>query len=196
MPAFTVRRAQITAIITGVLGVLLALATPLMPVKQTVAEISWPQSGTVESVSSPLFSYAPIDLEIDIPCRAVDDLPQGKTVLLSTTSPSAPKASDRGLFARVTNSSAPTVEVVTRNIPILSAPSPKSGRPTARRSRSGPRPTPSPQSSSVSPIPRATRARPGPARTTFPAGINGLRSRGCSPSSADRRRRCPASEPT
>ncbi|NLG48444.1 arabinosyltransferase domain-containing protein [Gordonia sp. (in: high G+C Gram-positive bacteria)] len=122
MPAFSVRRAQITAIITGVLGVLLALATPLMPVKQTVAEISWPQNATVESISSPLFSYAPIDLEVDIPCRAVDDLPQGKTVLLSTTSPSAPKASDRGLFARVTNSSEPTVEVVTRNIPILSAP--------------------------------------------------------------------------
>ena len=122
MPAFSVRRAQITAIVTGLLGVLLALSTPLMPVQQTVAQVSWPQNGTVGSVSAPLFSYTPIDLEVDLPCRAVDALPQGKTVLLSTTSPSAPNATDRGLFARVTTSSTPTVEVVTRNIPILSAP--------------------------------------------------------------------------
>ncbi len=100
---------------------LLALSTPLMPVKQTVAQISWPQSSTVESVSAPLFSYTPIDLDVAIPCRAVDALPAGKTVLLATTSPSAPKATDRGLFVRVTTSAQPTVEVVTRNIPILSA---------------------------------------------------------------------------
>ncbi|WFN93011.1 arabinosyltransferase domain-containing protein [Gordonia sp. LUNF6] len=122
MPAFTVRRAQITAIVTGALGVLLALATPLLPVKQTVAEVSWPQHGVVESVSAPLFSYAPINLSVDIPCSAVGSLPAGKTVLFSTTSPSAPKATDRGLFVRVTGSENPSVEVVTRNIPILSAP--------------------------------------------------------------------------
>lgn len=122
MPAFSVRRAQLTAIITGILGALLALATPLMPVTQTVAQVSWPQHGTVGSVSAPLFSYTPIDLEVDIPCRAVDALPQGRTILLSTTAPSAPNAADRGLFARVTTSATPTVEVVTRNIPILSAP--------------------------------------------------------------------------
>ncbi|MGB3695951.1 MAG: arabinosyltransferase domain-containing protein [Gordonia sp. (in: high G+C Gram-positive bacteria)] len=122
MPAFTVRRAQLIAIVTGILGVVLALATPLLPVKQTVAQVSWPQNGVVESVSVPLFSYVPIDLSVDLPCRAVDALPAGESVLLSTTSPSAPKAPDRGLFIRVTGSQQPSVEVVTRNIPILSAP--------------------------------------------------------------------------
>ncbi|MGB3304286.1 MAG: arabinosyltransferase domain-containing protein [Gordonia sp. (in: high G+C Gram-positive bacteria)] len=122
MPAFSVRRAQLVAIVAGILGVFLALATPLLPVKQTVAEVSWPQNGVVESVSAPLFSYAPISLNADIPCRAVESLPEGESVLLSTTSPSAPKASDRGLFVRVTGSANPNVEVVTRNIPILTAP--------------------------------------------------------------------------
>ncbi|WP_026918489.1 arabinosyltransferase domain-containing protein [Gordonia shandongensis] len=124
MPGFTVRRAQTTAIITGLLGLLLALATPLLPVKQTVAEVSWPQNGTVGSVSAPLISYQPISFRADIPCSAVADLPSGRSVLLSTTSPSAPKATDRGLFVRVTGSGPDdrAVEVVSRNVPILSVP--------------------------------------------------------------------------
>ncbi|WP_344779573.1 arabinosyltransferase domain-containing protein [Gordonia caeni] len=127
MPSFSVRRAQITAIVTGLAGFLLALLTPLLPVQQTTAEISWPQENTVGSVSAPLISYAPITLEASIPCSAAGDLPSGQSVLLSTTSPSAPKAAERGLFVRVTGNTgaadAPqSVEVINRNIPLLSVP--------------------------------------------------------------------------
>ncbi|GAA4742782.1 arabinosyltransferase domain-containing protein [Gordonia alkaliphila] len=127
VPSFSVRRAQVTAIITGLLGFFLALLAPLLPVEQTTAEISWPQEGTVNSVSAPLISYAPVTLEAAIPCAAVAELPRGQQVLLSTTSPSAPKAAERGLFVRVTGSSDALaadrfVEVVNRNIPLLSAP--------------------------------------------------------------------------
>ncbi|MCF8607545.1 arabinosyltransferase domain-containing protein [Gordonia sp. HY442] len=127
MPSITARRAQITAIVTGLLGVLLALATPLLPVQQTVAEISWPQQDTVGSVSAPLISYAPIDLTATVPCTAVDRLPADASVLLATTSPSAEKAQQRGLFIRVTGErSTPeasrTVEVINRNMPLVSAP--------------------------------------------------------------------------
>ncbi|MEZ5212334.1 arabinosyltransferase domain-containing protein [Gordonia sp. (in: high G+C Gram-positive bacteria)] len=127
MPSFSVRRAQVTAIVAGLAGLILALLTPLLPVSQTTAEISWPQRDVIGSVSAPLISYAPIDLSASIPCTAVDDLPAGRHVLLSTTSPSAPKAGSRGLFVRVTGGnddpSAPrTVEVVNRNVPLLSAP--------------------------------------------------------------------------
>ncbi|MCF8588882.1 arabinosyltransferase domain-containing protein [Gordonia liuliyuniae] len=127
MPSITARRAQITAIVTGLLGVLLALATPLLPVKQTVAEISWPQADAVGSVSAPLFSYVPIELTASVPCTAVDRLPDGASVLLSTASPSAEKAQQRGLFIRVTGErSTPeasrSVEVINRNMPLVSAP--------------------------------------------------------------------------
>lgn len=131
MPSTSVRRAQLAALIAGLAGLLLALATPLLPVTQTTAEIDWPQRDIVGSVSAPLISYAPITLDASIPCAAVNDLPAGATVLLSTTSPSAPKAGSRGLFVRVTGGDTAatgdgaaadrTVEVVNRNLPLLSA---------------------------------------------------------------------------
>ncbi|GEE00420.1 arabinosyltransferase A [Gordonia spumicola] len=127
MPAFTVHRAQIVAVVTGLLGLVLALATPLLPVKQTVSEISWPQNGSVNSVSAPLMSYVPIDFTASVPCSAVKSLPADKSVLLETTAPSAAKSTQRGLVVRVTGEQAtPTakrsVEVINRNIPLVSAP--------------------------------------------------------------------------
>ncbi|MFT3660497.1 MAG: arabinosyltransferase domain-containing protein [Gordonia sp. (in: high G+C Gram-positive bacteria)] len=127
MPLLSVRRTQVIAIVAGLAGLILALATPLLPVKQTTSEISWPQQGRIGSVSAPLISYAPISLAASIPCAAAGDLPSDGRVLLSTTSPSAPKAAERGLFVRVTGSTddpaaTRSVEVVNRNYPLLSAP--------------------------------------------------------------------------
>ncbi|MFZ2511191.1 MAG: arabinosyltransferase domain-containing protein, partial [Gordonia sp. (in: high G+C Gram-positive bacteria)] len=123
----SVRRAQLTALIAGLAGFLLALLTPLLPVEQTTAEISWPQNDTIGSVTAPLISYTPIDLRATIPCSAAGQLAADDTVLLSTTSPSAPKATERGLFVRVTTAAEAgaagrTVEVINRNSPLISAP--------------------------------------------------------------------------
>ena len=38
------RTARLIAIVAGLLGTLLALATPLLPVEQTTAELNWPQN--------------------------------------------------------------------------------------------------------------------------------------------------------
>ena len=126
MPAQTVRRARIVAIITGLLGFFMALATPLMPVNQTTAEITWPQQGTVGSVAAPLIGYVPIDFDAVIPCSAVDALGPDDSVLLSTTPKQASKAAERGLFIRKTGAPTDpperqTVEVVIRNMPLVSA---------------------------------------------------------------------------
>ena len=126
MPAQTVRRARIVAIVTGLLGFLLALATPLMPVEQKTAEINWPQNGQIDSVASPLIGYTPVDLDVTIPCNAVDDLPPGGSVLLSTTPKQAEKSAERGLFIRKTGAAdSPAdrqgVEVVIRNVSLISA---------------------------------------------------------------------------
>ena len=40
------RTARLIAIVTGLLGAFLALATPFLPVVQTTAVVNWPQYGT------------------------------------------------------------------------------------------------------------------------------------------------------
>ncbi|GAB04506.1 putative arabinosyltransferase [Gordonia amarae NBRC 15530] len=102
---------------------MLALATPLMPVKQTSAEIHWPSAtGPVTSVSAPLTAYVPITMSATIPCAVIDHLGPDGTVLLSTTPKDAEKSAQRGLTVRKTGSSNGTsIEVVIRNVPIVAA---------------------------------------------------------------------------
>lgn len=97
-----------------------------MPVHQTTAEITWPQNGKINSVTAPLISYVPIDLDVSIPCSAVGQLRAGESVLLSTTPKGAEKSPERGLFIRKTGSPTDgsdkqTIEVVNRNVPLVSA---------------------------------------------------------------------------
>ena len=151
VPAPTVRRAKLLAIVTGLLGLVLALATPLMPVKQTSAEIDWPaQTGPVTSVSAPLTAYVPVTMSATIPCAAIDHLGPDGTVLLSTTPKDAEKSAQRGLIVRKTGSSNGTsVEVVIRNVPIVAATVAQMRARIAAPSPSGPPPTRSAPSSSA-----------------------------------------------
>ena len=55
-------------IVTGLLGAILALATPFLPVQQDAASISWPQNGSLTNVEAPLVSYTPQQLHESIPC--------------------------------------------------------------------------------------------------------------------------------
>ena len=117
------RTARIVAIVAGLLGAALAIATPLLPVKQTTAQLNWPQNGVLQSVNAPLIGYVATDLTVTIPCRAAAGLagPQnaGKTVLLSTVPKQAPKAVDRGLLIERVNND---LLVIVRNTPVVSAP--------------------------------------------------------------------------
>jgi arabinosyltransferase C len=117
------RTARIVAIIAGLLGAALALATPFLPVNQTTAELNWPQNEVLQSVNAPLIGYVATDLTISVPCRAAAGLagPQnaGKTVLLSTVPKQAPKAVDRGLLIERVNND---LLVIVRNTPVVSAP--------------------------------------------------------------------------
>ena len=114
------RTARLVAVVAGLLGAALAVLTPLMPVKQTTAQLNWPQNGVLSSVTAPLISYVATDLAISIPCRAADGLqPTGRTVLLSTVPKQAPKAVDRGLLIQRANDD---LVVVVRNTPVVVAP--------------------------------------------------------------------------
>ena len=114
------RTARLIAIVAGLLGTLLALATPLLPVEQTTAELNWPQNDVLASVDAPLIGYVATDLEITVPCSAAAGLEErGRTVLLSTVPKQAPKAVDRGLLIERVDDD---LLVIVRNTPVVVAP--------------------------------------------------------------------------
>lgn len=117
------RIARWVASVAGLLGVLLAVATPLLPVDQTTAQLNWPQNGSFGSVEAPLIGYVATDLNITVPCQAAAGLAgrgnPGKTVLLSTVPKQAPKAVDRGLLIVRANDD---LVLVVRNVPAVTAP--------------------------------------------------------------------------
>ncbi len=117
------RIARLVAVVAGLLGAVLALATPVLPVSQTTAQLNWPQNSTFESVEAPLIGYVATDLNVSVPCAAATGLagPQNasKTVLLSTVPKQAPKAVDRGLLIQRANED---LVLVVRNVPVVTAP--------------------------------------------------------------------------
>ncbi|WP_051574760.1 arabinosyltransferase domain-containing protein [Mycobacterium sp. URHB0044] len=113
------RTARAVAVVAGLLGALLAIATPLLPVTQTTAKLNWPQNGVLQSVDAPLIGYVATDLEITIPCSAAAGLTGPRTVLLSTVPKQAPKAVDRGLLIERVGDD---ILVIVRNTPVVSAP--------------------------------------------------------------------------
>ncbi|MGV9611822.1 arabinosyltransferase domain-containing protein [Nocardia xishanensis] len=111
--AFT--RYRLIALVSGLLGFVLALLTPLLPVRQDQAALDWPQPGTAD-VEAPLVSYVPLRLEATLPCSA---LSSGAGTLLSTIPVASGQASPKGLVVSVADG---TLSVLQRDIPLLSAP--------------------------------------------------------------------------
>ncbi|MGB7361972.1 MAG: arabinosyltransferase domain-containing protein [Rhodococcus sp. (in: high G+C Gram-positive bacteria)] len=115
--AFT--RTKIVAIVTGVLGALLAIVTPLLPVQQNSASISWPQGGALTSVNAPLVSYNPLSLTATVPCSALSAAAPG-TLVFSTIAPQSPDVRRVGMVVRTTD--AGEVTVVLRDALLLTVP--------------------------------------------------------------------------
>jgi arabinosyltransferase C len=117
------RIARLVATVAGLLGALLAIATPLLPVNQSTAQLNWPQNGTFNSVEAPLIGYVATELNLTVPCQAAAGLTgprnAGKTVLLSTVPKQAPKAVDRGLLLQRVNGD---LVLIVRNVPVVAAP--------------------------------------------------------------------------
>ncbi len=170
-------------IVAGVVGVALAVAAPLLPVRQERASLDWPQPQSMQ-LSAPLVDYVPLSLELSVPCTALRDL-TGATVL-ATVPPQAPRAGSKGLVARIEDrpETGRTLAVVLRDRLLLSASlaeiaggAPLSGGPGSSESRpSGTDPSGSTPPSGTapppgtSPPPGATPPPPGAARSDAPAG--------------------------
>ncbi len=112
-----VNRLKRTAIISGLAGLILFLLTPFLPVDQEQSSFSWPQDDDLTSVTAPLMSYHPEDLDLSLPVGEVRDLNDGETTVLSTVPEDAEDATLRGMFVRSTPDG---LDVVVRNSVALS----------------------------------------------------------------------------
>ncbi|RDH11396.1 arabinosyltransferase, partial [Tsukamurella pulmonis] len=97
------RIARIAAVVAGLVGLVLAIATPLLPIKQTAVTIDWPQSGSLAPVTAPLTMYKPLQVNATIPCAVAAAAPSDRQTVLAATTP--PAAGDRartaGLYVTV-----------------------------------------------------------------------------------------------
>ncbi|WP_100495290.1 arabinosyltransferase domain-containing protein [Mycobacteroides abscessus] len=99
-------RARVIALVAAVIGVLLCVLVPLLPVRQATTEIHWPQAdadGNITSVTAPLVSGAPLFFEAHIPCTAIATLPPAGGIVLSTIPDGGLEASKHAIFIRATN---------------------------------------------------------------------------------------------
>ena len=78
------------ATIAGLIGFVLSVATPLLPVVQTTATLNWPQNGQLNDVTAPLISETPVSMTATVPCDVIRSMPPGGGMVLGT----APKGGD------------------------------------------------------------------------------------------------------
>ena len=125
-----VRVTRWVATIAGLIGFVLSVATPLLPVVQTTATLNWPQNGQLNSVTAPLISLTPVDVAVTVPCSVVRALPPDGGVVLST----APKkGKDAALNALFVVASSQRVDVTDRNVVIASVPRDQAESPQCQR---------------------------------------------------------------
>ena len=125
-----VRGTRWVATIAGLIGFVLSVATPLLPVVQTTATLNWPQNGQLNSVTAPLISLTPVDVTATVPCSVVRALPPDGGVVLSTAPKKGKDAALNGLFV-VANSK--RVDVTDRNVVIASVPRDQAESPQCQR---------------------------------------------------------------
>jgi arabinosyltransferase B len=111
--------ARWVATIAGLIGFVLSVATPLLPVVQTTATLNWPQNGTLGNMTAPLISQAPVSLTVTVPCEVVRGMPPTGGLVLGT----APKqGKDAALNALLINVTSDHVDIIDRNIVVASVP--------------------------------------------------------------------------
>jgi arabinosyltransferase B len=114
-----VKTMRLVASIAGLIGFLLSVATPLLPVVQTTATLNWPQNGQLNDVTAPLISQVPVAMTVTVPCDVIRSLPPNGGLVLGTVPKAGKQASLYGLFVNVTPQ---RVDVTDRNVVVASVP--------------------------------------------------------------------------
>ncbi|WP_324611448.1 arabinosyltransferase domain-containing protein, partial [Mycobacteroides abscessus] len=105
--------ARWTATVFGLLGFVLSVSIPLLPVKVSTTTLNWPQHGKLDSITAPLVAQAPLDIKVTVPCSLIGSLAPDDLVVLGTAPPSGHQATLQGLFVRV---NAQRVDITDRNV--------------------------------------------------------------------------------
>ena len=125
-----VRIARWVAIIAGLLGFVLSVATPLLPVVQTTATLNWPQQGQLNSVTAPLITQTPVQMTVTVPCEVIRSMPPSGGLVLGTAPKDGKQAALQSLFVNVTRD---RVDITDRNVVIASVPRAKVAGPDCER---------------------------------------------------------------
>jgi arabinosyltransferase B len=119
--------ARWVATIAGLIGFVLSVATPLLPVVQTTATLAWPQNGQgappagggLTNVTAPLISQVPVTMNVTIPCDVIRSMPPSGGLVLGT----APKDGKQAtLNALLVNVNSQRVDITDRNVVVASVP--------------------------------------------------------------------------
>ncbi|MFC7342414.1 arabinosyltransferase domain-containing protein [Saccharopolyspora griseoalba] len=100
------KRLKLFASVLGLLGTVLALSVPFLPVDYNVTTLKWPTAEGTKDVSAPLVAYEPLWLKADVPCpaaRSLDARTNGPAVLLSTNPPNSDYGDITGMVLQVDN---------------------------------------------------------------------------------------------
>jgi arabinosyltransferase B len=111
--------ARWVATIAGLIGFVLSVATPLLPVVQTTATLNWPQNGQVRNVTAPLISETAVSLNATIPCGVVASMPPSGGLLLGTAPKDGKQAALNAMLVDVTSG---RVDVIVRNVVVGTVP--------------------------------------------------------------------------
>src|SRR5262249_14174635 len=111
--------ARWVATVAGLVGFVLSVLTPLLPVVQTTATLNWPQEGMLTNGTAPLISVTPVSLTATVPCQMIRSMPPEGGLVLSTAPIDGKQAALNALLVNVTRE---RVDITDRNVVIGSVP--------------------------------------------------------------------------
>lgn len=116
-----VRVTRWVAAVAGLVGFVLSVLTPLLPVEQTTATLNWPQAGQLANVTAPpLISQAPVSVTATVPpCDVIRSMPPAGGLVLGLAPQKGKEAALNSLFVNV---NAQRVDITDRNVVVASVP--------------------------------------------------------------------------
>lgn len=119
-----------TATIAGLIGFVLSVLTPLLPVVQTTATLNWPQGGQLGNVTAPLISLTPVSMTATVPCEVIRTMPPKGGMVLGLAPQQGKDAALNSLFVTVNDK---RVDITDRNVVIASVPRAQVNSPACQR---------------------------------------------------------------
>ena len=118
------------AVIAGLVGFVLSVLTPFLPVVQTTATLNWPQNGRLGNVTAPLISLTAVSVTATVPCDVIRSMPAAGGLVLGLAPPKGKDAALNSLFLTATSQ---RVDITDRNVVVASVPRAQVNSPACKR---------------------------------------------------------------